>query len=698
MTGIDVRKIIEKSPFLHKWKADMSETIRQIEPDWDDDDIDECLDELIVANLQLPDVLLDNNYTGESRQTNLLSVFDWAMTRKPLLAGNATFYKNQNEAINPIARMLEGFLLNRKAYKKRMFAVGDENSDQYKDLDRQQANEKVLANSYYGASGMPKSAFYSKWSGPSTTSTAQSVISTTETLFEGLLVDNLLFTCLDDCFHFLNLAKELDYEIDYWVKEVSKWELVDRIRNMFFVGTYKSDYETLISQYVANLSADQVTRIYYKFNLVEFVRRHVEVKDLMEKIFVVIDPPVDIVDSVEEIPFEYKHKYDTGNAKKDLMNYNAFVAHEYFMDPNSPPDCIKEYLEKLNDVLMKYVYCRFLNVDRIHKLKYFKRKTVVIVDTDSNILALDQWVNFVENEVMVSNYGHDEEINRFIIVNTLTYFISHAVTDTLEYYGQMANIPPEHRHRFGMKNEFYFSKLVIGRKKKRYMSAIKLREGNLILPYKDDVKGFEFRKATTSDQAKEIFERIVRVRILEPEVPDVPGILHDLQHLENTIRDSILRGEKTYLPMGNAKDLAAYKNPFSQQGVRGALAWNVIYPDNQISFPAKVSILKMNIFTPEDIAPLAKTHPDIYFAIQKKIFNSSNKEISKKGVQVLAIPANSDIPEWCQPYIDYNTVINNIIGQFKGVLDTFGVNCPEVGRQIHSVNRKTRKFSNIVRF
>ena len=64
----------------------------------------------------------------------------------------------------------------------------------------------------------------------------------------------------------------------------------------------------------------------------------------------------------------------------------------------------------------------------------------------------------------------------------------------------------------------------------------------------------------------------------------------------------------------------------------------------------------------------------------------------------MAIPNNETIPEWCKPYIDYNTVINNILGQFKGVLDVFGIDCPETGKSIKSVNRKTRRFSNIVRF
>jgi hypothetical protein len=280
----------------------------------------------------------------------------------------------------------------------------------------------------------------------------------------------------------------------------------------------------------------------------------------------------------------------------------------------------------------------------------------------------------------------------------MAYFITSAVSDTLNEYGLHSYIPDEFRGRFNMKNEFYFDKLVIGRKKKRYISSIKLREGNILNPYKQDVKGFDFMKATTSDEAQKRFDSIVKKYILECEIPDISSILSELRNFETDIRNSILNGECTYLPLGNAKDLSAYKDPYSQQGVRGAIAWNIIYPDREISFPSKVSILKLNVFNLEDIDDLKNTHPREYALIEDKIFNSNIKEIRDKGLQVLAIPSNTPIPEWCIPYIDYNTVINNIIGQFKGVLDVFGINCPEVGKQIKSVNRKTRKFSNIVRF
>lgn len=697
----DMKKIRKDSDFLHAWKDQMMTAISRMEPDWDKEDMEKVLNSMIDENLQLPQVILDNNYTGESRNTNMLSVFDWAIRRKPLIAGNATFYKNQHEAINPIAKMLDGFLTERKAIKKRMFAVGEEygtDTDLYQDLDRAQQNQKILANSYYGGSGMPKSAFYSKWSGPATTSTAQSVISTTETLFEAVLVDNYKFIDLNECFIFMDSVLKQDYEIPKWMVPASKTELFNRLKNMFFVDVYKEEYDEMLQKYIWNLKEDDVTKIFYKNNLVEFTRRHDKVKDLYDEMFSSVKN-LSYAETEDDIPEEYRVRFEkVDDSKKKVKEYNSFVNHEFFMDPNSPPDTIIEPLNKIKDYYMKYVYSAFMSIDRIHRLKYFMRKTVCIVDTDSNILALDAWVDFCENEILNGNYGRSLENNRFIIVNSITYFITNAVADTLDTYGKHSNIPDDFRKRFGMKNEFYMTKLVIGKKKKRYISAIRLREGNLMSPYKPDVKGFEFRKATTSEEAKAVFEKIIKNRICEVDVPDIPGIISDLSHFENVIRESIMRREKTYLPLGNAKELEAYKDPYSQQGVRGSLAWNTIYPENSIGFPSKVSILKLNIFDLEDIEELKYLYPKIYDKIKRGIFESPVKEIREKGLQVLAIPSNSDIPEWCDPYIDYNTVINNITGQFKGVTDAFGINCPEVGKQKKTVNRKTKKFSNVVRF
>lgn len=138
-----IKRTIKESEFISIWKNEMNSTMRQIHPEWDKKEINKVLDEMLKEQLQIPQAIMDNNFTGESRETNVISIFDWVLKRKPIVAGNGTFYKNQHEAINPIANMLDGFLKKRKAIKRKMFEVEDKTSDLYKDLDRGQQNEKI---------------------------------------------------------------------------------------------------------------------------------------------------------------------------------------------------------------------------------------------------------------------------------------------------------------------------------------------------------------------------------------------------------------------------------------------------------------------------------------------------------------------------------------------------------------------------
>lgn len=264
---------------------------------------------------------------------------------------------------------------------------------------------------------------------------------------------------------------------------------------------------------------------------------------------------------------------------------------------------------------------------------------------------------------------------------------------------------------------------------------------------------------------------LLKKYVIDSEEIDLRGMLKELKVFKENIRSSIERGERMYLPNGNAKEVRAYKNPEQEQSVRGVLAWNILNPDNIIELPSKVSLLKLNIFDEEDILPLKKTNPDIYDTIIDKIFNdktgmfvteivdvpinyvnensktfyenipkkfrakykklgakewnefvdklfdteSNDPECiklqkkykddikakttyKKRGMQVLAIPSNGIIPEWIQPYIDYSTMINNIIAPFIPLLEIFQSKTVEEGKTKKSVNRKTSAFTNIVKF
>ena len=702
-----------KSSFLNLYKQDAVDSLLDMNPDWDRHDLEKIVEKEMKQNFQNPKVVIENNFKHQIQDSTLLTIMDWAIDTEPIVAGNGTFYKNQYQAENPVANMLDGMLKKRKSLKKEMFLVEDKTSQKYKDLDLSQQIQKINANSYYGASGMPASAFYSKWSGGCTTGSCQSVISTCYSTFEAFISDNFLFYDINECFHWLKCVREQideDPETISWLIPHTKVDVYEKLKNMFF--EWKDSYEEPLWSYVMNLTDNEINRIYYKNRLQEFTEDHSYIIALNELILseVSVYPliPNKIVDDEfadweTYIPKEFVGRFSSAK------EYNAFACKEAFMDPNDIPKSVEKHVKELANYYLKYVYTRYLVFDRIYRLKNFGRKSVVIIDTDSNILALDEWMEFAFEKFAYKSHKPQENIE-FILINTITYTLTELITDTLLYYGKCSNIPEEFRPRFNMKNEFFMRRLVVSEVKKRYMSLFKLREGNLLNPPKTDIKGFDFKKSSTSDICEEIFTKLSEDYLLKADTIDVRGLREELRILEKTIIEDIQCGNLTYLPIANAKELSAYAEPGSEQSVRGVLAWNSIYPETPIELPSKVKMLKLTIFKEEDIEPLKHTEPEIYKTIIKEIFHDRSNifvtkvvkngktSIKSKGFQVLAIPAYSRIPDWVKPYIDYNSMIGSILSPFKSVTDLLKINCVSTGYKKNGVDRESEMFTNIISF
>ena len=688
---------IEESVYIEEYKKRMIEAIQSIHPTWGEEDIDNILNDMIKKKISNPKTELDNNYTHQHNyDASLISVFDWILKDEPIISGNGTFYKNQYQAFNPIGKMLMTWLADRKAVKKEMFKIEDTDSDEYKNLDRKQATIKINVNSYYGGSGAPSSAFYSAYSGPATTNSAQVVISTTMNMFESFVADNYNFIDLNEFFDWAHCIFSNYEDPDDFIRFISKEELFDRLSNKLI--KCKDIDLTILREFIDNLTDDERKVFYYKNNLIEFIDDYPNIQDLYKKIF-------ENVVNHEYSDFDkLKENGSLPNKVSTEKDWEKFVNKEYFMDPNSVPDSIKEYIVKLTDYFVQYVYSPYLAFDRVYRLKNFKRKVVTVIDTDSNILALDTFVNYTLDNVLTNDgncYGRNRLHNVFITVNTITYAITEVVSKILALHAKSINIPEEFRPNLNMKNEFMFTKLVIAKTKKRYLSKVMLREGNLMKKPKIDIKGFDFVKATTSAEAESFFKMLIDKYIMGDDI-DTKAILNELNQYSRKIENLIRNGDVTYLPNTTAKPLSAYKNPNSTQAVLACTAWNLLYPNKILDVPSKPKLLKLKIFSESDIESMRYKYPREYEIIKEKIFHDSTGmfitydkkgNVKIKGLTAICIPAAEKIPECLIDYIDYSTMINNIIAPFKSVIEILGIKTQSVGK-----NTKSEAITNIIRF
>lgn len=271
-------------------------------------------------------------------------------------------------------------------------------------------------------------------------------------MFESFVADNYQFLNLNEFFDWIDsFLPESPIVIDEWIKPVSTEKLYNRLKSKIIRLTEDDKY--VLQIFVDNL--DEIDRkiIYYKNNLIQFIDDHKKVKNLYCSIFEDILNLDYYDDNSDWRTAITKLGYNSEKFKKK-KDWDKFVNKEYFMDPNDVPASVRENIQKMCDILISYVYVPYLPFDRVYRLKNFKRRTVTVIDTDSNILALDTWVNYTIRNIMDSSYGRDKNKNVFIAVNTLTYVLTEAVSKILALYAEYANIPEEFRPKLNMKNEF----------------------------------------------------------------------------------------------------------------------------------------------------------------------------------------------------------------------------------------------------
>jgi hypothetical protein len=561
-----------------------------------------------------------------------------------------------------------------------------------------QLNFKSLSNSWYGGNGLTTSPFYNKECAATTTKTARSVISTAMTTFEAVLANTFTFVDLQEFYTWCDTVLKEEIEIDEWVVRKSAEDCFNRFIDRVVVK--EENDEELMMNYLENRSTEELTRLYWKYNLMKFTEEHQYIKDLFHIVYSSIRsfPQMKDDNDLSVVPEEYLEEVKASNSPQKA--WKKIREYELFYNPNKAPKSIEVPLKHLCDLMMKYVYAPFMFTDRMYKLKNFRRNVVTTIDTDSNILSLDPWIEYCFDEVMQGDYGRPYIDNVFININVITYIITQVISTTLDLYGIHSNVAKDYRWRYQMKNEFFFSKLILANVKKRYLNKMVLREGNLLVKPKYDIKGYDFRKASTSDETANFYLDVVKNELLEKDDIDVVKILNIMKQFRKDIKESLLEGDTKYLPIGSPKELAAYDDPKREQSIRATFAWNALYPNDQITLPAKVSILKTNIFNIDTISELKESNPRIYSAIDEVIFHdktgmfiktSSDKE-KIEGLSVIAIPNGNRIPDWIIPYIDYTTVVNAVLAPFKSVTETFGIPSIEEG----PTGRKSVGFSNIV--
>lgn len=238
-----------------------------------------------------------------------------------------------------------------------------------------------------------------------------------------------------------------------------------------------------------------------------------------------------------------------------------------------------------------------------------------------------------------------------------------------------------------MKQEFLYSRILLTKNKKNYAGLITAELGKQLSTPIMDVKGLPILKKTSVPKSlRKQFSKIVEEDILKAKTINIKTILDKYDAIENSIIESLEKGEIQYLLPKNLELIEKYKEPDKVEAVKAVLVWNELEPEKTIVPPEKINLLKLNCLNSEDprLKKLSETHPDKYNAIMKIVFNynvtNPKIDISRFGFSCVAIPKDlEEIPDYLRPFIDYTSMVNVNLSSSYILLESLGVYVEDIG-------------------
>lgn len=642
------------------YKNTMRRNIKYLFPQLSNDELERAIEYSIDKRIINSACQLNDTYKNAVYNTNMLELTEYIMHDRPILTSFGCLFHRHGDVNNPLYMMIQEFADRRNRFKKEMLKH-KKGSEQYKAYDLKQAVAKIDVNGIYGAMGQPSSIFYNFEVAASITRQGRASITASIMLFESFLANNIKFGSLNEVIMFIDhivLMKPTRQYEDHRIldRDISIQEVFDKL--MSSCGyRWKPDHTeaNIIWKILHQLSQFHLNRLYYKNNIYAFFNN---------------------------------------TAPKDFLLELLYSLDSPFIDPNSPPLTIKDNLDVLVDMVKEYIYYPYQIIDKIERVETLYRQIDLVTDTDSCIICLNPWYEYVANltkdldidlkhyeldiigllnkenpndasdlkEESKTEYIYDfrnkeilerkrlvdpfkiipEDSMRYSIINILAYIISKLLRDYFDRISIKNNVTND-THNFclmNMKNEFLFLRMLLSDAKKHYASIVELQEGHKVpLDKQLDIKGLQIDKSVVPESTKEALGNILHEDVLRPNCIDQMKIINKLAVLEKTIYDDIYNGGLKYYSPKKLKPFVTYKNPMSTQQVKASIVYNLFRDEDEayinIDENNSVLIIGVNIDAHTlESCKLKESDPEKYEIMRKIIYENPVIEVSQNKIAV----------------------------------------------------------------
>ena len=304
------------------------------------------------------------------------------------------------------------------------------------------------------------------------------------------------------------------------------------------------------------------------------------------------------------------------------------------------------------------------------------RDAVVLSDTDSSGVSIDEWVIWYRRELAM------DEIS-ISLASAIIYLTSQILVHNLALLSANIGVEKKELYRLAMKNEFFWTAFIVALAKHYYALTI-CKEANIYKTPKLEVKGVHLKNSALpgdiiaeSDKVK--IEILTTVSAGKP--IDVHHYLTLTANLERAIIESIRNNKVQFLKPLNIKSAKAYGEPPEVSNYRHHLWWEeVMSLTYGVSPPPRYQTIK----TPVTLGSRKKVKDWIDRLEDNNLKQRWKTYVEKHGrdsINNLYIRTdyllNHGFPKELFDIIDYRVVILEVCNIFYIILSTIGYNKPK---------------------